>query len=172
MRFLKRFKNRVAKNNRDPIKRNNAIIFVDVDGTCSPTQIQPNDDYFTSDWNGSHWFPSRLRKLLHSLDADKIWLTTWGKDAEETFLMGWETVDEKYFDFGWKPVALFNHVKEHGYKKAVWIDDEINDDWLLEVGRLQIENNFFFKLYPIIPDSSKGLTEEHFDIIENELRKP
>lgn len=137
-------------------------IFLDVDGTISPSQF-PQDDYFYSSWNGGHYFSSELREQLSLLPAEKIWLTGWGQEAEDTFQCGWKTLkgDRSRGDL-WKFFAIQEFIESHAVSKIVWLDDEI-EKWQEAMPAFSASS---LKISPLI---HLGLSQHHLLIVKNFL---
>lgn len=138
------------------------VVFVDVDGTISPSQY-PQDEYFYSSWNGGHYFPTELRAALNALPAEKIWLTGWGEEAEDTFNCGWRTLagDRELGDL-WKYHAIREYEEANAVSKIVWLDDEISL-WQPKM------KDFSARTLKIATQASKGLSPQHLLLVNKFL---
>lgn len=152
--------------NRNKKSKYSTVIFLDIDNTISPNQIESdNKEYFSSDYNGSHLIAKELFIFFNDLPADIVWLTSWQSDAETTFNQGWKHLkwNDQYSYFEWKYYAAeeFLQKKENkNYTKIVWIDDDYNE-WK------HLTQKLTQTILPIVPEKSKGITYKDLNRIND-----
>lgn len=107
------------------------LVALDVDGTLLPSW-QPEGaglDQVTAPYQSPGKLSRAVTERLLALDAELVWLTTWGHDANDGFshILGrLPVLDSDSEDRWWKAQALHDYVTTHGpYDRIVWLDDEM-----------------------------------------------
>jgi hypothetical protein len=118
------------------------LILLDVDGVLNQVRGARGaralafDDFQTAVCNG--WkirYSPLMGKRLAALEADIVWLTTWGEEANTWIgpLFGWEPLpvvertDEDDKTSWWKSPAALRFLTEQPTPPFIWIDDDLFD---------------------------------------------
>lgn len=152
------------------------LVALDIDGTLLPSW-QPEGvatDVVTAPYQMPGRISRSVTERLLALDAELVWLTTWGHDANEAFspvLGRLPVLTSDSEDRWWKTQALYNYVQCQGpYNRIVWMDDELSghtQDVAWVTGALAVAGS---QLLVIEPQLMRGLQREDLVSASNFLR--
>jgi hypothetical protein len=152
------------------------VVFLDVDGVLNAVPYDRDPEGF-DDFERAQclhfWitYSKKMGERLAALDADLMWLSTWGSDANNYIgpLFGWYplgVVGRSVYDrqsSWWKSFAARRFLADYP-RPFIWLDDDLT--LAQQSGAIDWVDNYKLPKLLIAPVTHRGLLPEHLERIE------